>query len=44
MATKLNSTAPAAPSTIHVIAVILTPAWIIIATVVYGLFSGEVTI
>lgn len=42
MAWKTNSTAPAELSTLQTATVILAPIWIIVATVIYGLFSGEV--
>jgi hypothetical protein len=41
MATKPNSTARAAPSTIQTIAILCTPLWIILATVLYSLANGS---
>ena len=39
-----SSTAAAAPSTMQTLGVLLTPVWIILATVAYGLCTGEVAL
>lgn len=44
MATKPTSTGAPAPSTIQTMAVILTPVWIILAVLLNGLVTGEVTL
>ena len=44
MATKPTSTAAPVPSTAQAVLVILTPVWIILATLLHGLATGEVSL
>jgi hypothetical protein len=44
MATNTPTTGRPAPSTAQAVAVILAPVWVILATVLYGLWTGEVSL
>jgi hypothetical protein len=44
MASKPPTTQAAEVSTFHAVLVILTPVWIILGTLAYGLTTGEVSL
>jgi hypothetical protein len=44
MASKPHTTQAAEVSTSQAVLVILTPVWIILATIAYGLVTGEVSL